>query len=84
MEPWPREQLSISYIYNLPISRIDDLISYRLKEKLVKFKKTNIYVNQIKYKIHVFENLLDGSEHFALIKGIKKTIPRVRLFPQML
>jgi len=78
------EQLKhFAILHNLPIGRIDDLISYRLKkEKLIKFKKkTNIYVNQIKYKIHVFENLLDGSEHFALIKGSikKKTIPRVRV-----
>ena len=78
------EQLKhFAILHNLPIGRIDDLISYRLKkEKLIKFKKkTNIYVNQIKYKIHVFENLLDGSEHFALIKGNikKKTIPRVRV-----
>jgi 3,4-dihydroxy 2-butanone 4-phosphate synthase/GTP cyclohydrolase II len=78
------EQLKhFAILHNLAIGRIDDLISYRLKkEKLIKFKKkTNIYVNQIKYKIHVFENLLDGSEHFALIKGSikKKTIPRVRV-----
>ena len=69
--------------HNLKIAKIDDLISYRLKkEKLIKLKKTSIIkVQNQKYKIKVFENLLDGSEHFALIKGnLKKdTIPRLRV-----
>ncbi len=69
--------------HKLKIGRIDDLIAYRLKkEKLIKFKKkSNIEVKGKKYSITIFENLLDGSEHFALIKGkIKKSIiPRVRV-----
>tara|TARA_Y100001970_G_C14161739_1_gene818953 strand:+ start:319 stop:1422 length:1104 start_codon:yes stop_codon:yes gene_type:complete len=69
--------------HNLKIAKIEDLISYRLKkEKLIKLKKTsNIKVQNQKYKIKVFENLLDGSEHFALLKGkIKKeTVPRLRV-----
>tara|TARA_Y100000590_G_scaffold122775_1_gene140629 strand:+ start:16964 stop:18067 length:1104 start_codon:yes stop_codon:yes gene_type:complete len=69
--------------HKLKIGRIDDLISYRLKkEKLIKLKKKlNIIVQEKKYLIRVYENLLDGSEHFALIKGnIKKGIfPRVRV-----
>ncbi len=69
--------------HNLKIGRIDDLIAYRLKkEKLIRVKKkSNISVKGRKYKIIIFENLLDGSEHFALIKGnIKKgIIPRVRV-----
>ncbi len=69
--------------HNLKIAKIDDLISYRLKkEKLIKLKKvSNISVQNQKYKIKVFENLLDGSEHFALIKGnLKKgTVPRLRV-----
>ena len=69
--------------HKLKIGRIDDLIAYRLrKEKLIKLKKnTIIHVKGKKYKIKIFENLLDGSEHFALIKGnIKKgIIPRVRV-----
>jgi len=69
--------------HNLKIGRIDDLIAYRLKkEKLIKLKKNSrIDVKGKKYKIKIFENLLDGSEHFALIKGnIKKgIIPRVRV-----
>ena len=69
--------------HNLKIGRIDDLIAYRLKkEKLIKLKKkSNIEVKGKKYLIRIYENLLDGSEHFALIKGkIKKGIvPRVRV-----
>jgi 3,4-dihydroxy 2-butanone 4-phosphate synthase/GTP cyclohydrolase II len=69
--------------HNLKIGKIEDLIAYRLKkEKLIKFKKqSDIKVKNQKYKIRIYENLLDGSEHFALIKGnIKKNItPRVRV-----
>ena len=69
--------------HNLKIGKIDDLIAYRLKkEKLVKIKKKSfIFVKGKKYLIKIYENLLDGSEHFALIKGkIKKGItPRVRV-----
>ena len=36
-------------------------------------KKSNIEVKGKKFLIKIYENLLDGSEHFALIKGkIKK------------
>ena len=69
--------------HNLEIAKIDDLISYRLKkEKLIKLKKTSfVKVQHQKYTIKVFENLLDGSEHFALIKGNlkKNSIPRLRV-----
>ena len=69
--------------HKLKIGKIDDLIAYRLKkEKLIKLKKqSNIEVKGKKYLIRIYENLLDGSEHFALIKGkIKKgLIPRVRV-----
>ena len=69
--------------HKLKIGKIEDLIAYRLKkEKLVRLKKqSNISVKNQKYKIRIYENLLDGSEHFALIKGaIKKSVtPRVRV-----
>ena len=69
--------------HNLKIGKIEDLIAYRLKqEKLIKLKKEmDIKFKKQKYKIKIYENLLDGSEHFALIKGnIKKGIaPRVRV-----
>jgi len=69
--------------HKINIGKIDDLISYRLKnEKLIKFKKhSSIKINKETYGIKIFENLLDGSEHFALIKGnIKRNKqPRVRV-----
>ena len=69
--------------HKLKIGKIEDLISYRLKkEKLIRLKKSSdIKVKKQKYKIKIYENLLDGSEHFALVKGsIKKgVIPRVRV-----
>ena len=69
--------------HNLKIGKIEDLIAYRLKkEKLIKLKKQSfIDVKNQKFKIRIYENLLDGSEHFALVKGIiKKGItPRVRV-----
>ncbi|MDC0043904.1 3,4-dihydroxy-2-butanone-4-phosphate synthase [Candidatus Pelagibacter sp.] len=69
--------------HNLKIGKIEDLIAYRLKkEKLIRLKKqSDIRFKKQNYKIRIYENLLDGSEHFALIKGnIKKgTIPRVRV-----
>jgi 3,4-dihydroxy 2-butanone 4-phosphate synthase/GTP cyclohydrolase II len=69
--------------HKLKIAKIEDLISYRLKkEKLIKLKKSSkIKVQNQKYKIKVFENLLDGSEHFALIKGnlAKGSLPRLRV-----
>ena len=69
--------------HKLKIGKIEDLIAYRLKkEKLIRLKKQSfIDVKNQKYKIRIYENLLDGSEHFALIKGtIKKgQTPRVRV-----
>ena len=69
--------------HKLKIGKIDDLISYRLnQEKLIKFKKSsNIKIGNQIYNIKIFENLLDNSENFALIKGnIKKNKnPRVRV-----
>ena len=75
--------LNFAKKHNLKIGKIEDLISYRLKkEKLIRLKKvSDINVKNQKFKIKIYENLLDGSEHFALIKGsIKKgSIPRVRV-----
>lgn len=69
--------------HKLKIGKIEDLIAYRLKkEKLIRLKKqTDIKIMKQKFNIKIYENLLDGSEHFALIKGeLKKdTIPRVRV-----
>ena len=69
--------------HKLKIAKIEDLISYRLKrEKLIKLKKTSsIKVQNQKFKIKVYENLIDGSENFALVKGNlrKGSIPRLRV-----
>ena len=69
--------------HKLKIGRIDDLIAYRLKkENLIKFKKSEkIFIKNQNYKIKIFENKLDGSENFALIKGDlrKNKNPRVRV-----
>ncbi len=69
--------------HKLKIAKIEDLIAYRLKkEKLIRLKKqSQIEFKKQKYKIRIYENLLDGAEHFALIKGIIKigTTPRVRV-----
>ena len=69
--------------HKLKIAKIEDLIAYRLKkEKLIRLKKTSkIVVGNQSYKIKIFENIIDGSEHFALIKGklTKKTTPRLRV-----
>ena len=59
--------------HKLAIGKIDDFI---------KLKKTSsIILGNQKFKIKIFENLIDGSEHFALIKGKmkKNIIPRVRV-----
>ena len=69
--------------HKLKIAKIEDLISYRLKrEKLIKLKKTSsIKVQNQMFKIKVYENLIDGSENFALVKGNlrKGSIPRLRV-----
>ena len=69
--------------HKLKLGKIDDLIAYRLnREKLIKLKKSStIKIKSQNYNIKIFENLLDGTENFALIKGnIKKNKnPRVRV-----
>jgi len=75
--------LNFAHKHKLKVGKIDDLISYRLnRENFIKLKKTsNIKISKQIYTIKIFENLLDGSENFALIKGnLKKNKnPRVRV-----
>tara|TARA_Y100000590_G_scaffold449832_1_gene588612 strand:+ start:1489 stop:2586 length:1098 start_codon:yes stop_codon:yes gene_type:complete len=75
--------LNFAKKHKLRVGKIDDLISYRLgSENLIKLKKvSNIKINNQDYTIKIFENLLDNSENFALIKGdLKKSkMPRVRV-----
>ena len=69
--------------HKLKLGKIDDLIAYRLnREKLIKLKKSSkIKIKKQDYNIKIFENLLDESENFALIKGniSKNRNPRVRV-----
>ena len=69
--------------HKLKVGKIDDLIAYRLnKENFTKLKKiSNIEINKQIYTIKIFENTLDQSENFALIKGNinKNKNPRVRV-----
>ena len=69
--------------HKLKLGKIDDLIAYRLsRENLIKYKKSStIKIKNQYYKIKIFENTLDGSENFALIKGDlrKNKNPRVRV-----
>ena len=69
--------------HKLSIGKIEDLIAYRLKkEKFIKLKKiSDIILGKQNFKINIFENIIDGSEHFALTKGKigKNIIPRVRV-----
>ena len=75
--------LNFATKHKLRLGKIDDLIAYRLsREKLIKLKKkSKIRIKKQNYQIMVFENLLDESENFALIKGnLKKNKnPRVRV-----
>ena len=78
-----KQLFSFAKKHKLKIGKIEDLISFRLnKEKLIRFKKSSIIkIKQQKYLIKIYENLLDGTENFALVKGnIKKSKkPRVRV-----
>ena len=78
-----KELFNFAKKHKLKIGRIDDLIAYRLKvEKLINFKKSDkILIKNQKYNIKIFENLLDNSENFALVKGDlrKSKNPRVRV-----
>ncbi len=78
-----KQLLNFAKKHKLKLGKIDDLIAYRLsRENLIKFKKSSIIkIKKQNYNIKIFENLLDGSENFALIKGnIKKNKnPRVRV-----
>jgi len=75
--------LNFTKKHKLKIGKIEDLIAFRLNsEKLIKLKKTSlINIKDEMYNIKIFENTLDGSENFALIKGKinKNKIPRVRV-----
>ena len=78
-----KQLINFTKKHRLKMAKIDDLIAYRLKrEKLIKLKKSStIKIKNENYNIKIFENALDNSENFALIKGdLKKNKnPRVRV-----
>ena len=78
-----KQLLNFARRHKLKLGKIDDLIAYRLnREKLIRFKKSSIIkIKKQNFNIKIFENILDGSENFALIKGnLKKNKnPRVRV-----
>ena len=78
-----KQLLNFAKKHKLKLGKIDDLIAYRLsRENLIKFKKSSIIkIKNQNYNIKIFENLLDNSENFALIKGNlnKNKNPRVRV-----
>ncbi len=58
--------------FKLKMSSIKDLIEYRLKkEKFVKCIKTDTIKlsNKSIFKMYVYKNLIDDTEHIALVKG---------------
>jgi 3,4-dihydroxy 2-butanone 4-phosphate synthase / GTP cyclohydrolase II len=57
--------------YSLKIITVKDLIAYRFqKDTLVKeVAAANIPSEFGDFKLHVFENIVDGKEHLALVKG---------------
>ena len=58
--------------HKLKIAKIEDLISYRLKnEKLIKcISNKKIKIKKFGYfDLKTFKNRLDGSEHYAITKG---------------
>ena len=71
-----KQLINFTKKHKLKMGKINDLIAYRLnREKLIKFKKSStIKIRKQNYNIKIFENLLDGSENFALIKGDLKKI----------
>ena len=58
--------------HNLKIGSIEDLISYRLKNEKLIFNTSNKMIRTKKFgffKLCIFKNKLDNSEHYALTKG---------------
>ncbi len=78
-----KQLINFAKKHKINIGKIEDLIAYRLKkENFIRLKKNSyIKIKNENYKIKIFENLLDGSEHFSLIKGnIQSSVyPRVRV-----
>ncbi|MEI6832533.1 MAG: 3,4-dihydroxy-2-butanone-4-phosphate synthase [bacterium] len=61
-------------LHRLPIITIDDIIAYRLmRDSLVKvIEQGSIETDQGQFESIIFESVLDGSRHMALLKGKDK------------
>jgi len=61
-------------LHRLPIITIDDIIAYRLmRDSLVKvIEQGSIETDQGQFESIIFESVLDGSRHMALLKGQDK------------
>ncbi len=65
------ELMEFAKKFNLKIITVKDLIAYRFKQDtLVKCVATaDAPTEQGEFTIHVFENVIDGKDHVALVKG---------------
>jgi len=65
------ELIEIAKKFNLRIITIKDLIDYRLqRENLIeKIVDVSLPTKHGKFRMHLFRSILDGKEHFALVKG---------------
>jgi 3,4-dihydroxy 2-butanone 4-phosphate synthase / GTP cyclohydrolase II len=72
--------------HNLKICSISDLIKYRLKsEKLVKrLTETHLPTKYGRFKLILYESVIDQSHHIALIKGNPTEAALVRVHSQCL
>jgi len=65
------ELLSFAQRYGLKITTVADLIEYRSRiERLIDLKLiTKIQTMYGEFALHVYESILDGEDHLALVKG---------------
>ncbi|MBC8230970.1 bifunctional 3,4-dihydroxy-2-butanone-4-phosphate synthase/GTP cyclohydrolase II [bacterium] len=65
------ELLSFAQRHKLKITTVADLIEYRsFTERLVDLKLiTNLQTMYGEFALHVYESILDGEDHLALVKG---------------
>lgn len=57
--------------YNLKVITVKDLIAYRFQKDILVKEVAAAKIPSVfgDFKIHVFENVVDGKEHIALVKG---------------
>ena len=65
------ELIQVAKKYKLKIITIKDLINYRIqRENMVeKIVDVNLPTKLGNFRIHLFRSILDGKEHFAMVKG---------------